>query len=400
MAGQAVELHDDTFLRISSIWRESDGHVSLAGRRLFKRCSLKEQNHEYAYIPRGLIWRNELVWVENEISDVPLDLVKKFVPLHFTNYCHVSTDIKKAKHGTDLFCRLKKILRPTGENSVEYLSYEEADVEYRVKPRVLRQSWRGEIQQAPVIVLDNIEVEFDRALSRKGGRKYTFGDGFCGAGGVSCGAEIAGLQPTWAFDSSCHAADTYRLNFPDVECWTSDIFNFLTNDESYLRVDVTHGSPPCQTFSPAHTIESPNDDANSACIFSCGNLIRKARPRVHTMEETSGLFERHKKTFYGVIRDFLEAGYSVRWTVLNCMEFGVPQSRKRLKYVIQTRRNAASNAKANARNTWVWPPGTPDHDIEGARARARSSQKQRAPIIHLEPDALQIANSHVCRHSR
>jgi DNA (cytosine-5)-methyltransferase 1 len=48
------------------------------------------------------------------------------------------------------------------------------------------------------------------------------------------------------------------------------------------------------------------------------------------MEETSGLFERHKETFYGVIHDFIEIGYSVRWALLNCMEYGVPQSRKRL----------------------------------------------------------------------
>jgi len=332
---QTVKIHDGSFLRISSIWRESNGQISLAGQRL-----LRVRNHAGTYIPSGdLIWRNELVWVKSDTSNIAFDFVEKFVSVHFTNYCHVREDLKKATHTTDLFCRLKETLNlKTGATSVEYLSYEEADMEYRVDPRLLRHSWRGEtaafgteeVPRAPVVVLDDIDERPDLVIDRKESRKYSFGDGFCGAGGVSCGAESAGLHLTWAFDSSYNAADTYRLNFPTSECWTSDIFNFLTNNESYLRVDVTHGSPPCQTFSPAHTREGANDDANSACIFSCGNLIHKAKPRVHTMEETSGLFERHKKTFYGVIHDFIDLGYSVRWALLNCMEYGVPQSRKRL----------------------------------------------------------------------
>ncbi|KAL2811785.1 S-adenosyl-L-methionine-dependent methyltransferase [Aspergillus granulosus] len=399
MPGQSVELHTDTFLRIGSIWREPNGHILLEGRKL-----LRTKNHKYTYLPKGPVWRNELVWVGNWAFVVPLDLVRKFVPIHFTNYCHVNEDPNKVTHAADLFCRLKEILNlKTGATSVEYLRYEEADTEYRVVPRLLRHSWRGEtatfgseeIPRVPVVVLDEIEHSepLHPILGPKDSRKYTFGDGFCGAGGVSCGAELAGLQITWAFDLSRHAADTYRLNFPTVECWTSDIFNFLTNDEWYLRVDVTHGSPPCQTFSPAHTIESANDDANSACIFSCGNLIRKAKPRVHTMEETSGLYERHRDTFYRVIHDFIELGYSVRWALLNCMEYGVPQSRKRLIIIASgpgetlppmpqpTHGIPGSGLRDLATiNDTISniPPGTLDHDVEGARIRG--VQKYRPPF--------------------
>ncbi|KAL2844719.1 S-adenosyl-L-methionine-dependent methyltransferase [Aspergillus pseudodeflectus] len=392
-------LLDNTFLRISSIWRESDGQITLGGRRL-----LKAKNHAGTYIPQGSVWKNELVWVENETSEVALDFVKKFIPLHFTNYCHVSNDHEKARRPAHLFCRLKEILNcRSGATSVEYLSYGEADPGYRVEPTILRQLWRGptaafgteKAPQTPIVVLDDIENEQQPDLiegQRRSG-KYTFGDAFCGAGGVSCGAEAAGLEATWAFDISSHAAQSYRLNFPKADCWTSDIFNFLTNNEGYLRVDVTHGSPPCQTFSPAHTIESANDDANSACIFSCGNLIRKAKPRVHTMEETSGLFERHKETFYGVIHDFIEIGYSVRWALLNCMEYGVPQSRKRLIIIAAgpgetlpqmpkpTHGIPGSGLRDLATiNQMISniPPGTPDHDIEGARIR--SAQKHRPPF--------------------
>lgn len=320
--GQSVELHDDTFFRIYSIWENTKGEIYFQGRRL-----LKVKDHIGTYLPR---WSNELVWIANEAAEIPLELVRRFVSICFTNYRYSNQDQQK-KCSKYLFCRLKEILRKE-TTSVEYLTYEEADTGYSIIPAALRHSWRGETplfgseeHQAPVIVLDEVENPEQQIC-----RKYTFGDAFCGAGGVSCGAQTAGLHIKWAFDKSQNAAATYRLNFPRVECENSDIFSFLTNNEDFLRVDITHGSPPCQTWSPAHTVAGPNDDANSACIFSCGDLIRKAKPRIHTMEETSGLCERHKETFFGVIRDFIEIGYSVRWAVLKCMDYGVPQIRKRL----------------------------------------------------------------------
>ncbi|OJJ04781.1 hypothetical protein ASPVEDRAFT_86163 [Aspergillus versicolor CBS 583.65] len=372
--GQSVELHDDTFLRIYSIWENEKGEIYFQGRRL-----LKVKDHIGTYLPQ---WNNELVWIANESADIPLELVRRFISICFTN------------HGPDqqrigskyLVCRLKEILRKE-TTSVEYLTYEEADTGSRTLPADLRRSWRGgtplfgsKEYQSPVVILDDIENPEQQDLIC---RKYTFGDGFCGAGGVSCGAQTAGLHIKWAFDKSQNAAATYRLNFPTVECENSDIFSFLTNNEDYLRVDITHGSPPCQTWSPAHTIAGPNDDANSACIFSCGDLIRKAKPRVHTMEETSGLCERHKETFFGVIRDFIDIGYSVRWAVLKCMDYGVPQIRKRLVVIASgpgetlpllpraTHGLPDTGLREMATINRVIsniPAGAPDHDVENARA--------------------------------
>ncbi|KAL4781333.1 S-adenosyl-L-methionine-dependent methyltransferase [Aspergillus varians] len=380
MLGQSVELHDNTFLRISSIWEESR-EIFLQGRRL-----LKVRYHVGNYLPR---WHNELIWIANETTDIPLAIVQRFVAIHFTNHCHPSHDPQKKARPNNLFCRLKGVLN----TSVEFLTDTEADSDFCLKPIALRRSWRGEVSsfgsvrrhQTPVVVLDETEDTQQQ--------KYTFGDGFCGAGGVSCGAEAAGLQIKWAFDLSSRAAATYRLNFPTAECEESDIFSFLTNDEEFLRVDVTHGSPPCQTFSPAHTIASANDDANSACIFSCADIIRKARPRVHTMEETSGLLERHRATLDRVILDFIEIGYSVRWALLKCMEYGVPQIRKRLIIIASgpgetlppLPRPTHGLPGSGLRNLVTInqaisniPPGALDHDIEGALSRG--SQNWKVPF--------------------
>ncbi|OJJ38375.1 hypothetical protein ASPWEDRAFT_48623 [Aspergillus wentii DTO 134E9] len=317
--GQSVELYDGTFLRIVTVLSESTGSVFLRGRRLISNVE-----HTGTYIPSR---RNELVWMVNNKEDVPLEIVKRFATINFTNCTGDSV-----RNG--FTCRIKETSEQA-EASVQYLSYDDADQGLKIPTQALRHAWRGETRpfgdaelRSPRTVSSSSVIDLTDA--RENHQNYTFGDGFCGAGGVSSGAHKAGLHIKWAFDSSPYATDTYRRNFESAICEQSDIFHFLTNEEKFLRVDISHGSPPCQTFSPAHTINCDRDDANSACIFSSSNLIKKAKPRVHTMEETSGLFERHKDTFHRVIQDFIEIGYSVRWAVLHCAEYGVPQIRRRL----------------------------------------------------------------------
>jgi DNA (cytosine-5)-methyltransferase 1 len=337
-AGQSLELHDRSYLRICTVLRDNTNAVYFSGRRL-----INTSRHAGTYIPKVA---NELVWIINETEVIPFKNAKRFVNIHFTNFCYINKDQQKQVNPNDLFCRLKESFERDGRQvSIEYLSSVEADEGYKFESTKLRQQWRGTTQAfgdhahpsyAPTIVLDDTDavVDLTRPLSlreRMRMRRYTFGDAFCGAGGVSCGARRAGLHMKWAFDKSEHAATTYRLNFETAECELSDVFSFLTNSDTFLRVDVSHGSPPCQTFSPAHTVESVHDDANSSCIFSCADIIKRSKPRIHTMEETSGLFNsQHRIWFYRVIQDFLEIGYSVRWSILNCVEYGVPQLRKRL----------------------------------------------------------------------
>lgn len=330
--GQSLEIFDGRFIRIESISQHVvSKEIFFTGRHL-----VRATGHKGTYIPK---WPNELIWIANDTRNIGLSLIKRIVSVIFTNACHVEQDPLKKRRPHALFCRLKENFRdkPDDPASVEYLSFDEADEGYRTYPSSLRKAWRGTTRSfgasdAPrAIDLEGPVIDLtEQSTDNKNSRQYTFGDGFCGAGGVSCGARKAGLRPTWAFDNSRHAVNTYSLNFRDAECEESDVFSFLTNNYDFLKVDVTHGSPPCQTFSPAKTVQCATDDANSACIFSCAELIRKAKPRVHTMEETSGLYERHRETFHRVVLDFIEIGYSVRWTILNCSDFGVPQLRRRL----------------------------------------------------------------------
>ncbi|PGH11794.1 hypothetical protein AJ79_04695 [Helicocarpus griseus UAMH5409] len=353
-AGKSVELHDGTFLRILEVVRVERGGILLRGRRL------QRQEGMDGLLPEHI---NELCWIINlpagqtatSMDEVDIHEVKGLRIIRFTNrpYSasvpedHFATEDDQRQEGT-LFCRLKYIrtwIKSSGrkeqmeEQAILFLSPDEADPGHSVDSEVLQFQWRGEttpggshvhretsppiidLSQASPTVLGGTTKEINQ---------YTFGDGFCGAGGVSQGALQAGLRVSWGFDHSVSAMNSFRLNFDDAMGYTCDVAHFLANPPEEVIVDILHFSPPCQPFSPAHTVASAMDDANEACIFCTGELLKLTKPRIVTMEETSGLPERHKGFLFATIHTMAELGFSCRWKVLNCQDYGVPQSRKRL----------------------------------------------------------------------
>ena len=166
---------------------------------------------------------------------------------------------------------------------------------------------------------------------------YTFADVCCGAGGASRGAEMAGLQLRWALDHDADACETYRLNFPHVQLYQKPLQELINMKHEDLKVDIMHISPPCQAFSQANTTPNASKDAeNIAASMEIGTCLDAARPRIATLEQTSGLMSfghaagRHGRHFGNVIAQFTSRGYSVGWKNADLAEWGLPQSRKRL----------------------------------------------------------------------
>ena len=160
-------------------------------------------------------------------------------------------------------------------------------------------------------------------------QRYTVGDSFCGAGGMSHGCIMAGLRVEWGFDFNPHACRSYELNFYATRLYRIWAHEFSGLKEDH-KVDILHLSPPCQFFSDAHTVEGKDDDMNIASLFAIYELLIKAKPRVVTLEQTSGLLRRHPIFMNAVIQMFTARGFSIRWRVLNCADFGLPQRRLRV----------------------------------------------------------------------
>ncbi|MCJ1476040.1 hypothetical protein MMC13_004705 [Lambiella insularis] len=170
---------------------------------------------------------------------------------------------------------------------------------------------------------------FDESGNRY--RSYTYGDSFCGCGGTARGAQMAGLFLKWAFDMEPDMCASYRVNFPRSKVFCMEFFKFITETPDYdAKVDIIHFSCPCQFFSPAHTLPGQNDERNVAASFGLDLILKKAQPRIVTMENTIGLEQRHPMYMNAVIQQFTSSGFSVRWGVVDLRDFGLPQSRRRL----------------------------------------------------------------------
>lgn len=168
-----------------------------------------------------------------------------------------------------------------------------------------------------------------------GEQSITFADAFCRAGGVSAGAQQAGLDIKYAFDCDENKIATHKMNFPRCRSSVMDVSEFISwANRQQIQIHVLHLSPPCQPFSNANT--TPNEqknERNQPPLLACGEVIKALKPRIVTVEEAPGIASRHSEWFHALLNQFTELGFSLRWTNLKCADFGVPQQRRRFMII-------------------------------------------------------------------
>ncbi|KAJ9603418.1 hypothetical protein H2200_012196 [Cladophialophora chaetospira] len=255
--------------------------------------------------PHGVIFRH---------VRVPVEQIQEECTIYFTNqpYEHLNYTKDVGNRKPDLknifFCRWERRFYMK-QNTVPGTGAIEVHQKKGAIERLL------EIDADPEIVDSKSSTERipcqipDRSL--RPGRKhsgerhrYTFTDSFCGAGGASLGAWLAGLAHQHAFDACPETIVSYKTNFRDtgVDARLQDVSEFIqeasrTAKEGLPRymVDILHLSPPCQPFSPANT--RPNHDMNKqniSAFYQCEKIIKACKPRLVTMEETFGIADRKR----------------------------------------------------------------------------------------------------------
>jgi DNA (cytosine-5)-methyltransferase 1 len=135
---------------------------------------------------------------------------------------------------------------------------------------------------------------------------------------------MAGLKVIWGFDFNPHACQTWHQNFPDATLYEMSAYDVCLRSQEgdCLRCDILHMSPPCQYFSPAHTIAAKDDDMNSASLFACGQLLQEIKPRIVTLEQTFGINHlEFIRWFNALINMFTTNGYSLRWKICHLQEW-------------------------------------------------------------------------------
>jgi DNA (cytosine-5)-methyltransferase 1 len=157
-------------------------------------------------------------------------------------------------------------------------------------------------------------------------------DLFCGAGGMSIGAEKAGIKVKVAVENDPSAAQTFSKNHAGTQLIVGDISR-IQHLELVDRTEplVVFGGPPCQGFSTSNQRTRTKENPNNWLFEEFMRHVRLLSPEFVVIENVRGLVETENGDFLEMIcNQISNLGYSVHYKVLNAANFGVPQKRSRL----------------------------------------------------------------------
>jgi DNA (cytosine-5)-methyltransferase 1 len=186
--------------------------------------------------------------------------------------------------------------------------------------------------------------------------RKTIVDCFCGLGGISIGAELAGFNVIGGFDYELDAILSYKTRFPDAfgrceNVAAIDAKKFVSSlGLSRGDVDVLAGGPPCQPYS-INNHQRSTTDKRASLIQQFLEIVSALGPRHVVVENVPGLLSIQDGTFlHGILRSFHARGYRTEFTVLNAVQFGVPQRRQRLVIIASREPTVAAKAIKALRN--------------------------------------------------
>jgi len=155
-------------------------------------------------------------------------------------------------------------------------------------------------------------------------------DLFCGAGGLTKGLENIGISVRLGvdIDPSCEFPYASNNNAKFLlksvkEVQSSEVIEAFAGEPLRLLA----GCAPCQTFS-SYNRKANSEDKRWWLLQQFSRLVREVRPELVTMENVPGL--RFQNVFSEFVDDLEKQGYKVDSKVVNCADYGLPQSRRRL----------------------------------------------------------------------
>jgi len=154
---------------------------------------------------------------------------------------------------------------------------------------------------------------------------------FSGAGGLDKGFEAAGFNTIWANEYDGDIWETYEKNFPRTILDRRSIKEVLSKDVP--DCDGLIGGPPCQSWSEAGALRGI-DDERGQLFFEYIRILRDKKPKFFLAENVSGMLaKRHLDALTNIKKLFLKSGYNLSFALLNAVDFGVPQDRKRVFFI-------------------------------------------------------------------
>ena len=170
--------------------------------------------------------------------------------------------------------------------------------------------------------------------------ELTFIDLFCGAGGLSRGLEMAGLNGICGLDFFKEAGMTYRRNFkhpfvygditqPEIK---KKLYDTVAEQLGGRHLNLISGGFPCQGFSMAGN--RIVDDPRNSLYKEMLEIVRTLQPDFVLCENVKGL-----RSMLGgavekkIIDDYKAIGYEMNVTTLCAADYYTPQKRERVIFV-------------------------------------------------------------------
>jgi len=162
--------------------------------------------------------------------------------------------------------------------------------------------------------------------------KLKFIDLFCGIGGFRVAMDEACIENdiisecVFSSDIDIHCQESYELNFGHRPA--GDIT--LVDPKTIPDHDILYGGFPCQPFSIIGQMKG-FDDTRGTLFFHIANIIKEKKPKAFILENVKQLVGHNGgQTLKVIIKTLQDLGYHVQYSVLNALDYGLPQKRERV----------------------------------------------------------------------
>ena len=156
---------------------------------------------------------------------------------------------------------------------------------------------------------------------------------FSGAGGLDLGFRNAGFKIVLSNENDKDTFATYDYNFPKTKHIKDSIKN-LKGSILEDGFDGIIGGPPCQSWSEAGKQKGINDP-RGRLFYEYVRILKIVKPRFFLAENVSGmLHKKHSNALKNITDQFKENGYNINFQLVDAVNFGVPQNRKRVLLLV------------------------------------------------------------------
>jgi DNA (cytosine-5)-methyltransferase 1 len=108
-----------------------------------------------------------------------------------------------------------------------------------------------------------------------------------------------------------------------------DIRDCITENYVFPSADVIIGGFPCQDFS--HAGKRKGFDTNRGTLYqSYVDVVKLVKPIIFVAENVNGLLTMAGNPIQKIMDDFAAVGYEVKYQLIKCEDFGIPQTRHRV----------------------------------------------------------------------